>query len=85
MTGGVGFFALQLAKLSSARTVAQLRRPEQASFARDIGADAVVVTADRQGLDAEGPYRLVVDGVGGDLIGSLIQVTAKSGTLVSYG
>ena len=85
VTGGVGFFALQLAKLSGARAVAQVRRSEQASFARDIGADAVVVTADGQGLEAEGPYRLIVDGVGGDLIGALLPVTAKGGTLVSYG
>lgn len=85
VTGGVGFFALQLAKLSGARAVAQVRRPEQASFARDIGADAVVVTADGQGLEAEGPYRLVVDGVGGDLMGPLLQATDKGGTLVSYG
>lgn len=85
VTGGVGFFALQLAKLSGARAVAQVRRPEQASFAQDIGADAVVVTADGQGLEAEGPYRLIVDGVGGDLVGSLLQVTEKGGTLVSYG
>ncbi|MEL6384679.1 MAG: zinc-binding dehydrogenase [Cyanobacteria bacterium J06554_11] len=85
VTGGVGFFALQLAKLSGAKAVAQVRRPEQVSFARDIGADAVIVTTNGQGLAAEGPYRLVVDGVGGDLIGSLIQVTEKGGTLVSYG
>lgn len=85
VTGGVGFFALQLTKLSGAKAVALVRRPEQASFARDIGADAVVVTADGQGLDTEGPYRLIVDGVGGDLIGSLLQATDKGGTLVSYG
>lgn len=36
-------------------------------------------------MAAGGPYRLVVDGVGGDLVSSLIQVTEKGGTLVSYG
>ncbi|MEM8808813.1 MAG: zinc-binding dehydrogenase [Cyanobacteria bacterium P01_G01_bin.38] len=85
VTGGVGYFALQLAKLSGARTVAQVRRSEQATFARDIGADAVVVTADGQGLDAEGPYHLVVDGIGGSWFGPLLRVTAKGGILVSYG
>ena len=81
----MGFFALQLAKLSGAKAIAQVRRPEQIALARDIGADAVVVTADGQGVDTEGPYRLIVDGVGGDLIGSLLQATEKGGTLVSYG
>ena len=85
VTGGVGFFALQLAKLSGARTVAGVRRSEQKAFAKDIGADAVVVTTDMQELEAEGPYRLVVDGVGGDLMTSLLQVTDKGGKLVSYG
>ena len=85
VTGGVGFFALQLAKLSGARAIAQVRRPEQEAFAREIGADAVVVTADGQGIDSEGPYRLIVDGIGGDLLGSLLQATDKGGTLVSYG
>ena len=85
MTGGVGHFALQLAKLSGAKTVAQVRRPEQAEFARNMGADAVIVSADGRGLAAEGPYRLVVDGVGGSLFGPLLDVTAKGGTLVSYG
>ncbi|NER83835.1 MAG: glycosyltransferase, partial [Leptolyngbya sp. SIO1D8] len=68
ITGGVGFFALQLAKLSGARVVAQVRKPEQADFAQRIGADAVVVTTDGTGLEAEGPYRLVVDGVSGSQI-----------------
>ena len=85
VTGGVGYFALQLAKLSGARTVAQVRRPEQEAFARKIGADTVVVTVDGQGLDAEGPYRLIIDGIGGNLFAPLLKVTAKGGTLVSYG
>lgn len=85
VTGGVGYFALQLAKLSGARTVAQVRRSEQATFASNIGADAVVVTEDGSGLEGEGPYHLVVDGVGGQLFSSLLSVTAKGGTLVSYG
>ncbi len=85
VTGGVGYFALQLAKLSGARAVAQVRRPDQEAFARNIGADAVVVTEDGQGLDVEGPYRLIIDGIGGQLFQSLVKVTAKGGTLVSYG
>ena len=85
VTGGVGYFALQLAKLSGAISVAQVRRPEQEAFARKIGADAVVVTEDGQGLESEGPYRLIIDGIGGNLFKALLKVTAKGGTLVSYG
>ncbi|MEO1299548.1 MAG: zinc-binding dehydrogenase [Cyanobacteria bacterium J06636_16] len=85
ITGGVGHFALQLAKLSGARVVAQVRKPEQAAFAKSMGADAVIVTADGSGLEAEGPYRLIVDGVSGALFDKLLETTAKSGTLVIYG
>ncbi|MDE2230294.1 MAG: NADPH:quinone reductase [Alphaproteobacteria bacterium] len=40
--GAVGFYAVQLAKLGGARVVATVGRPETASRAREIGADAVV-------------------------------------------
>ncbi|MEM8716244.1 MAG: zinc-binding dehydrogenase, partial [Cyanobacteria bacterium P01_G01_bin.4] len=85
ITGGVGYFALQLASLTGARVVAQVRKLEQENFARSMGADAVVVTADGSGLETEGPYQLVVDGVGGPLFGKLLENTTKGGTLVSYG
>lgn len=85
ITGGVGYFALQLAKLSGARVVAQVRKQEQVNFAQSAGADAVVVTTDGTGLETGGPYRLVIDGVSGSLFGKLLENTAKGGTLVSYG
>ena len=85
VTGGVGYFALQLASLTGAKVVAQVRKSDQENFARSMGADAVVVTADGSGLESEGPYRLIVDGVGGTLFGKLLENTDKGGTLVSYG
>jgi len=85
ITGGVGYFALQLAKLGGARVVAQVRKEEQVEFAQSVGADTVVVTSDGMGLEAEGPYRLVIDGVGGPMFNRLLENTAKGGTLVSYG
>ncbi len=85
ITGGVGFFALQLAKLSGARVVAQIRKSEQVDFAKSIGADAVVVTIDGKELKTEGPYRLVIDGVFGPVFDKLLENTEKGGTLVCYG
>lgn len=85
VTGGVGNFAVQLAKVAGARVVAQVRHAEQTEAARRAGADEVVVTADGAGLEGFGPYRLVVDGVGGDLFGRLVPLVGKGGTLVSYG
>ncbi|HBE72147.1 MAG TPA: oxidoreductase, zinc-binding dehydrogenase [Planctomycetaceae bacterium] len=85
VTGGVGFFALQLAKLSGARVVALVRKKDQVAFAKELGADGVIVSSDGTGLDAEGSHRLVIDGVGGELFHHLLSVTEKGGTLVSYG
>ncbi len=85
VSGGVGFFALQLAKLSGARVVAQVRKEEDVSFAKGLGADAVVISTNGAGVDSEGKHRLVVDGVGGDFFHHLLATTDKGGTLVSYG
>lgn len=43
------------------------------------------MTEDGQGLELEGPYRLIIDGIGGKLFKSLVKGIAKGGTLVSYG
>lgn len=84
-TGGVGQFAVQLAKLAGATVTAQVRKQEQIESIKEIGADNVVASADGSGLDRGGPYRLVVDGVGGAMLGKLIPLVSKAGTLVLYG
>lgn len=85
VTGGVGGFALQLAKLAGARTVAQVRKPDQVDAAQALGADDVVVSSDGSGMGHVGEFRLIVDGVGGPMLGSLLPLVAKGGMLVSYG
>jgi NADPH2:quinone reductase len=84
-TGGVGPFAMQIAKLKGATVVAQIRKPEQEAFVRNYGADEVVITETGQAADRFAPYRLIVDGVGGELVGNLITFLAKGGTCVCYG
>lgn len=84
-TGGVGLFAMQIAKLMGATVVAQIRKPEQAAFVCDYGADEVVITKTGQEAEHFAPYRLIVDGVGGELVGNLIAFLSKGGTCVCYG
>ncbi len=84
-TGGVGLFSMQLAKLIGAQSIAQVRKPEQEEFVRQFGADAVIVTTTGQEAERLAPYRLVVDGVGGELLGNLIKYVSQGGTIVSYG
>jgi NADPH:quinone reductase-like Zn-dependent oxidoreductase len=73
-TGGVGDFALQLAKLSGAHTVAHLRKDQQ------INADAKVIGS----LKGTGPYDLIVEGVGGTLLGEALSELGEDGVAVNF-
>jgi NADPH:quinone reductase len=76
-SGGVGRFAIQLAKLAGARVTALARRTEGL---RELGADEVITE-----IDLEGPtYDLIIDAVGADVLGSAIQRVAPGGTVVSF-
>ena len=84
-TVGVGHFAVQLASLSAAHTVASVRRPDQAQIAREAGARDVAVGEDLAGADAFGRYDLVVDGVGGKSLANAMKLLNKHGLAVNYG
>jgi NADPH:quinone reductase-like Zn-dependent oxidoreductase len=84
-TGGVGDFALQLARLSGARVVAHIRRPEQEAEVREAGAEAVVIGNDLPAEKPFGPYHLVVDSVGGKTLGTALSQLAEAGVCVSLG
>jgi len=84
-TGGVGDFALQLARLSGARVVAQIRKPDQEAQVREAGAEAVVIGDTIPDNPPFGPYHLILDSVGGTVLGSALSHVSEGGTLVSYG
>ena len=76
-SGGVGLFALQLARLSGAHVTAIARRGEGL---QELGAHEVLST-----LDPEGDtFDVILDGVGGGLLGAALQRIAPGGTVVSY-
>jgi NADPH:quinone reductase-like Zn-dependent oxidoreductase len=85
-TGGVGDFALQIARLSGARVVAQVRRAEQEGFVREAGADEVAVG---DGLAAVaggyGPFDLIIDSVGGQTLAAAMGMLTEGGVCVSLG
>ena len=84
-TGGVGDFAIQMARLSGARVVAGIRRPEQESFVREAGADQVVIGEDLSGAKEFGPYDLVIESVGAETLASALTLLAEGGVCVSLG
>ncbi len=81
-TGGVGDFAVQLARLGGAHVTASVRRADQAPAVRALGADEVVVGDE---IAPAPKYDLVVDSVGGRTLGTALAALHRSGVCVTLG
>ena len=81
-TGGVGQFAVQLARAAGATVTAQVSSPSRETEGRELGAHHVVTSLQDPDL---GPFHLVLDGVGGDLLAQAVHRMAPGATLVAYG
>ncbi|MER6318997.1 zinc-binding dehydrogenase [Streptomyces sp. NPDC001581] len=78
----VGTLALQYAKAGgAARVVAAVSSADKADFVRGLGADEVVHYED---ADWGAPYDVILDGVGGDLLGPAVRALATGGRLVAF-
>jgi NADPH:quinone reductase-like Zn-dependent oxidoreductase len=76
-SGGVGRFAIQLAKLAGAHVTGIARRTEGLT---QLGADDL-----EPEVDLEGPtYDAILDGVGGPVLGAALQRVAPGGVVVSF-
>lgn len=84
-SGGAGWFACGLARLMGATVVAHVRREDQVAGAHEAGAHEVVAHPDGDGLETHGPYRLILDGVGGPLVSRLITMLDTDGRCILYG
>jgi len=84
-TGGVGNFAVTLAKLMGAEVVAQVRRAEQVSPTEMLGAHQVIVDSVGDQVAAAGPYRLILDGLGNQLTSRVVHSLSPDGVMVVYG
>lgn len=79
--GGVGTFAVQLARLQGAHVIA-IASAEDATLLRELGAD---VTVDRTALTFADPASvdLVIDAIGGDVLERSWPLLAPDGLIVS--
>ena len=84
-TGGVGDFAIQLARLSGAHVIASVRRADQVLEVQQAGADEVVIGSNTADFTANGPYDLVIESLGGTALASSLGSLAKDGVCVSLG
>jgi len=81
-TGGVGQFAVQLAVAAGATVTALVSGPERVEEARMLGAHRVVTSLDDATL---GPFHLVLEGVGGDVLAAAVRHVAPGGHVAWYG
>src|SRR5215211_3201735 len=81
--GGVGLFAVQLALQAKATVTGQAGSEERAATVRATGAEAIVHPGD--GSPVDGEFNVVLDGIGGPMVGPLLDATATGGRVVIYG
>jgi NADPH2:quinone reductase len=84
-SGGVGHFALQLARAGGAHVVAAVRRPELAGEAEADGAHAVVDDATLAAARAHGPFDVILESVGGVALANALTMLTRTGVCVSFG
>jgi NADPH:quinone reductase len=81
-SGGVGYFACQLAAQSGAIVTAQVRRAELVDFVKTAHAHQVIVGS---GFDRYAPYDLALDSVGGEVLPAVLAQLAPDGNCVIFG
>jgi len=81
-TGGVGDFAVQLARLAGAHVTASARRVDQTATVRELGAHEVVVGDE---IPASPKYDLIIESVGGRTLGTSLAALERGGVCVTLG
>ena len=80
--GGVGHYAVQLAKERGAYVIGTAS-PGKVDFVRTLGADEVVDYTQGHFEDAVAPVDLVLDSIGGDHLARSLRIVKPGGVLIS--
>jgi NADPH:quinone reductase-like Zn-dependent oxidoreductase len=81
-TGGVGDFAVQLARLGGAHVTASVRRADQVPAVRALGAHDVIVGDE---IPRSPKHDLIIESVGGKILGSALAALERAGVCVTLG
>jgi NADPH2:quinone reductase len=84
-SGGVGYFGCQLARHAGARVVGVVRRPERETYALEAGAHDVVIGEEITAAGKFAPYHVILESVGGSMLGGALSMLAPDGVCVLYG
>jgi NADPH:quinone reductase-like Zn-dependent oxidoreductase len=71
--------------MSGAQVVALIRREEHIELVREAGAHEVAIAEDGAAAAEYGPYDLILESVGGTVLGNVLLMLAPKGTCVSFG
>jgi NADPH:quinone reductase-like Zn-dependent oxidoreductase len=80
ITGGVARIAAQLAKLAGAEVSGTVSKPARAEAVKSLGLSHVAV-----GNEVEGPFDLIVDTIGGTVLGHALEIVGPEGVVVTMG
>jgi len=81
-TGGVGDFAVQLARLGGAHVTASVRRADQTATVRQLGAHEVIVG---EAIPPTPKYDVIIESVGGKTLGTALAALQRGGVCVTLG
>jgi NADPH:quinone reductase-like Zn-dependent oxidoreductase len=79
-SGGVGRFAIQLARMAGAHVTGVSASPQRARGLTELGANEVL----HELADSGPEFDAIIEGVGGATLGSAMQRIAALGTIVSF-
>jgi NADPH:quinone reductase len=79
-SGGVGRFAIQLARMAGAHVTGVSANPERARGLTELGAQEILHELEPAGPEFDG----IIEGVGGATLGAALQRIAPLGTIVSF-
>lgn len=83
-SGGVGVFAVQLAAAAGAEATALIRNPAHEALVTRLGA-AHAAIGDIEAARAFGPYNLILESVGGEVLAAALSMLAPGATCVLFG
>ena len=84
-SGGVGNIGIQVAKYGGATVTGLVRQEKHAQSCLDAGADHVYADETGEAARAGGPYNVVLEAVGGQVLANAISMLAPNGLVVVYG
>lgn len=84
-SGGVGHLAVQMAADGGATVTGLVRQEKHVASVKQAGAHTVVADETGEAARGSGPFNLILESVGGQVLGSVMSMVAPSGHIVCYG